>query len=74
MSQRVIERLKVMAGVEREALTLVQARELLGLSYRQTKRVRRRYQEQGYPGFVHRLGGHKRGRGAAKGGPGDGGR
>jgi len=55
MSQRERERLKVMAGVERKELTLVQARELMGLSYRQTKRVWRRYQEQGDAGLVHRL-------------------
>lgn len=55
MSQRERERLKVMAGVARKELTLVQARGLLGLSYRQTKRVWRRYQEQGDAGLVHRL-------------------
>ena len=39
MSRRERERLTVMAGVRRKELSLVQAGGLLGLSYRQTKRV-----------------------------------
>ena len=44
-----------MTGVKAGELTLVQAAGLTGLSYRQTKRVWRRYQEQGDEGLVHRL-------------------
>ena len=44
-----------MAGIKRKALTQVQAAELMGLGYRQTKRVWRRYQAEGDAGLVHRL-------------------
>ena len=42
MSQRERERLTIMTGVKRKELTLVQASAVLGLCYRQTKRVWRR--------------------------------
>lgn len=55
MSRKERKRLVIMAEVKREELTLVQAAGLLGLSYRQVKRVWRRYQDQGDAGLVHRL-------------------
>jgi hypothetical protein len=55
MSRKERERLTIMVGVKRKELTQVQAAELLGLSYRQTKRVWRRYQAEGDAGLVHRL-------------------
>ena len=55
MSRKERDRLTIMVGVKREELTQVQAAELLGLSYRQTKRVWRRYQAEGDAGLVHRL-------------------
>src|SRR3974377_2568039 len=55
MSQKERKRLVIMAGVKRHELTLVQAAGLMGLSYRQVKRVWRRYQDQGDAGLVHRL-------------------
>ena len=45
----------LMAGVKKAELSLVQAAGLAGLSYRQIKRVWRRYQDQGDSGLVHRL-------------------
>ena len=62
MSKRERERLTVMAGVQRQELTLVQASGLLGLGYRQTKRVWRRYRDQGDAGLVHRRRGQPSGR------------
>lgn len=53
MSQR--ERLAVLAGVKRKELTLVQASDLIGVCYRQTKRIWRRYQKDGDAGRAHRL-------------------
>jgi len=44
-----------MAAVKRDELTLVQAAGLTRLSYRQVKRVWRRYQDEGDAGLVHRL-------------------
>src|SRR5262245_10952825 len=55
MSKRERDRLAILAGVKRKELTLVQASQVLALSYRQTKRVWRRYQDQGDAGLVHRL-------------------
>jgi len=55
MSKRERKRLTVMAGIKQGELTLVQASGLLGLGYRQTKRVWRRYRDHGDAGLVHRL-------------------
>src|SRR5438874_600328 len=55
MSKVERERLTVMAGIKRRDLTLVQASGLLDLSYRQTKRVWRRYRDQGDAGLIHQL-------------------
>ena len=55
MSRKERKRMTIMAGVKRGELTQVQAGELMGLGYRQAKRVWRRYQDQGDAGLVHRL-------------------
>jgi Homeodomain-like domain len=55
MSRKERKRLVIMAAVKSDDLTLVQAAGLTGLSYRQVKRVWRRYQDQGDAGLVHRL-------------------
>jgi hypothetical protein len=55
MSRKERERLPIMAGVTAQALTLVQAGELMGVSHRQSKRIWRRYQADGDAGLVHRL-------------------
>ena len=55
MSGNERERLTIMAGVTEQELTLVQAAELMAVSYRQSKRIWRRYQEDGDAGLVHRL-------------------
>jgi hypothetical protein len=55
MSQKERDRLTIMAGVTEQELTLVQAGELIAVSYRQSKRIWRRYQADGDAGLVHRL-------------------
>ena len=45
MSRKERERMTIMAGVKANELSQVQAAELLGLSYRQAKRIWRRYQD-----------------------------
>jgi hypothetical protein len=55
MSRKERKRMTIMVGVKGQELTLVQAADLLGLGYRQTKRVWRRYQAEGDAGLVHRL-------------------
>jgi hypothetical protein len=58
MSRKERDRMKIMAGVKAKELNQVQAAELMGLGYRQAKRVWRRYQDQGDAGLVHRLRGN----------------
>jgi transposase len=55
MSRRERHRLEVFSKVRRGEISLVKASELLGLSYRQTKRSFGRYREEGDRGLVHRL-------------------
>jgi hypothetical protein len=55
MSRKERERLTVMAGVTNQKLTLVQASELMRVCYRQSKRIWKRYQDDGDAGLVHRL-------------------
>ena len=55
MSRDERKRMTIMIGVKRQELTQVQAAQLLGLGYRQIKRVWRRYQAEGDAGLVHRL-------------------
>src|SRR5512137_1451367 len=59
MSRQERERITIMAGVKGNELTQVQAAELMGLGYRQAKRVWRRYQDEGDAGLVHRLRGRR---------------
>lgn len=54
MSRKERERITIMVGIKQHELTLAAAAPLLGLSYRQTRRVWRRYQAQGEGGLVHR--------------------
>jgi len=55
MNREERNRITIMVGVKDQSLNQVQAAELLGLSYRQAKRVWRRYQDEGDAGLVHRL-------------------
>ena len=60
MSRKERKRLEAFSRVQAGALTLVAAGELLGLSYRQTKRSWSRYRSQGDAGLVHGLRGRPR--------------
>jgi len=55
MSGKERRRLEVLSRVKSQELSLVKGAELLGMSYRQAKRVWARYQEEGDRGLVHRL-------------------
>ena len=55
MSRNERERMTIMTGVKEQELTLVAAAGLLGVCYRQRKRIWRRSQDQGDAGLVHRL-------------------
>ena len=53
MSRRELERAAVMGRVASGDLALGSGAEMLGLSYRQTKRLWRRYREAGSAGLKH---------------------
>jgi transposase len=55
MSRRERKRLELLSRVARSELTLAKAAVFLDLSYRQAKRVYRRYREEQDSGLVHRL-------------------
>ena len=55
MSQKERQRMGIMVGVKANELSLVEAADVLGLSYRQTARVWQRYRTEGDKGLVHRL-------------------
>ena len=59
MSEDEVRRAGVLQRVGRGELKQSEAAELLGLSYRQTKRLQKRYREQGAQGLVHRNAGRR---------------
>ena len=63
MSVKERSRLGILSRVEAGELTLVQAARLLEVSYRQARRLRRRYRDHGDAGLVHRLRGRPSNRG-----------
>jgi transposase-like protein len=66
MSRRELERVEVMGRVAGGDLGLQDAAAVLGLSYRQTKRVWRRYRERGAEGVKHGNAGRESNRGKPK--------
>jgi transposase len=54
MSEREMQRAAVLAQVKSRAWTVVEAAERMELSYRQSKRLWRRYRKEGAAGLVHR--------------------
>jgi len=66
MSGRELERVEVMGRVGSGELLLQDAAAMLGLSYRQTKRVWRRYGERGAEGLKHGNAGRESNRGKPK--------
>ena len=67
MSRKERRRLVVLSQVQEEKISLVKAAELLGLCYRQMKRVWSRHQREGDGGVVHRLRGRRSNRQAELG-------
>jgi molybdenum-dependent DNA-binding transcriptional regulator ModE len=63
MSSKERERLKVLARVKRGELSLKEAAELLGVSYRQCRRLHKRHQDLGDSGLLHRNRGRPSNRG-----------
>jgi hypothetical protein len=67
MSRKERRRLVVLSQVQEGKISLVKAAELLGLCYRQMKRVWSRHQREGDGGVVHRLRGRRSNRQAKPG-------
>ena len=59
MSKRELGRVEVLARVKSGELRLVDAAVLMGVSYRQTKRLWKRYREEGAAGLKHRSAGRR---------------
>ena len=66
MSRRELQRVGVMARVASKELTLVDAGKMLERSYRQVKRLWRRYREEGAEGLKHRSAGRESNRAKPK--------
>ena len=66
MSRRELTRVEVMGRVKAGTLALGAAAEMLGLSYRQTKRLWRRYRQRGAKGLQHRAVGQPSNRGTPR--------
>ena len=59
MSKRELGRVEVMARVRSKQLRVVDAARILRLSYRQAKRLWKRYREEGAAGLKHRRAGRR---------------
>ena len=66
MSEREVTRANVLAQVFAEEWTLVEAAERMEVSYRQAKRLYKRYKKEGAPGLVHRSAGRESNRAKPK--------
>lgn len=66
MSSRELQRVEVLARVQSKDLKLVDAAAMLRISYRQVKRLWRRYQEEGAAGLKHRSAGWESNRSTPK--------
>jgi transposase len=59
MSERELERAGVLAGVKGKQLRVADAAVLMGVSYRQAKRLWKRYRERGAAGLKHESAGRR---------------
>src|ERR1700688_1473964 len=66
MSKRELRRVGVLARVASEELKLVDAAKMLSLSYRQVRRIWRRYEKEGAEGLKHRSAGRESNRAKPK--------
>ena len=65
MSQGERSRLVMMIRVSEKAMTIKETAEVMGISYRQTRRIYKRYREEGDRGLIHRARGQPTNRGQA---------
>ena len=67
MSAKERRRLELMGRVKRKEITLAKAAELMGISYRQSKRIWRGFGKKGDKSLIHGLRGKPGGRSRAEG-------
>jgi hypothetical protein len=63
MSQKEIDRIRIVSQIEANKLTVEEGSELLGISQRQAYRVMKRIKEEGAKGVIHKLRGRESNRG-----------
>jgi hypothetical protein len=63
MSQKEVDRLKVISQIEKKVLTVQEGSQLMGISPRQSYRVLKRIKLEGSAGIIHKLRGRKSNRG-----------
>lgn len=63
MSQKEVDRLKIIDQVETKVITIEEGAQLMGISTRQTYRVLKRIKAEGSAGIIHQLRGRKSNRG-----------
>ena len=63
MSQKEVDRLKIISQMETKVLTVAEGADLMGISTRQTYRVLKKIKEEGSTGIIHKLRGKKSNRG-----------
>ncbi len=66
MRQKEVYRLRILAEGEAKKLTTAEAAEKMGISVRQTYRIRNRIEEEGAKGIIHKVRGKKSNRGYPK--------
>jgi hypothetical protein len=67
MSQKELDRLKIISQIETKILTVSEGAELMCISARQTYRVLKKIKEEGSQGIIHKLRGRKSNRGYPEG-------
>lgn len=67
MSQKEVDRLKVINQIESKILTVEEGADLMGISSRQTYRVLKKIKEEGNKGIIHKLRGKRSNRGYPEG-------
>jgi transposase len=66
MSQKEVERLKIISQIGHRGITVEEAAEAMEISQRQTYRILKRIREEGGKGIIHKLRGRESNRGYPK--------
>jgi hypothetical protein len=67
MSQKEVDRLKIINQIETKVLTVEEGADLMGINSRQTYRVLKKIKEEGNKGIIYKLRGKRSNRGFPEG-------